>query len=172
MIWQGYSKLNNRVSLFLENVKGLVNHEQGKTIRRILDLLQSCCYKVYFQVLNSIDFGLPHSRERVYFVGIRKDINVPDFDFQYTSKISDLRNFLEPKDSNLFGKGTANYQTFLKYLGNKYNKNVYDLNLILKQDFLVLDTRQSDLRIYRNKIPTLRRDRQGLLYVYKNNYIA
>ncbi|HEC1238212.1 TPA: DNA cytosine methyltransferase, partial [Campylobacter upsaliensis] len=42
----------------------------------------------------------------------------------------------------------------------------FDLTQILDKDFLVLDTRQSDLRLYENKIPTLRRDRQGLFYVF------
>ncbi|EAK2459835.1 DNA (cytosine-5-)-methyltransferase, partial [Campylobacter upsaliensis] len=56
--------------------------------------------------------------------------------------------------------------TFLRFLENKYNKGKFDLKQILKKDFLVLDTRQSDLRLYENKIPTLRRDRQGLFYVF------
>lgn len=41
------------------------------------------------------------------------------------------------------------------------------MNDILKHDFLIIDTRQSDLRIYENKSPTLRRDRQGILYTFK-----
>ena len=47
------------------------------------------------------------------------------------------------------------------------NKNRINLNKLLEKNFLVIDTRQSDLRIYENKIPTLRRDRQGILYVYE-----
>ncbi|EAL5962916.1 DNA (cytosine-5-)-methyltransferase, partial [Campylobacter jejuni] len=49
------------------------------------------------------------------------------------------------------------------------NKNRFCLEELLKNDFLILDTRQSDLRCYQDKIPTLRRDRQGILYVYNKN---
>ena len=53
----------------------------------------------------------------------------------------------------------------MKYLNNKYNKGQYDTKKILEQDYLVIDTRQSDLRIYHNKVPTLRTGRHGILYV-------
>ena len=56
-------------------------------------------------------------------------------------------------------------KTFNKYLNNKYNKGKYDINKILERDYLVLDTRQSDLRLYENKVPTLRTGRHGILYV-------
>lgn len=122
------------------------------------------------KILNSNNFGLPQSRERVYFVGIRNDLNA-FFNFKNIksiSQFSDLKMFLNPNNKNIFNKHTKYYQTFLKYLDNKYNKNRVDLSKLLNQDFLVLDTRQSDLRIYVNKIPTLRRNRQGILYTYKN----
>ena len=53
---------------------------------------------------------------------------------------------------------------------NKYNKGKYKIEELLRQDYLVIDTRQSDLRLYYNKIPTLRTGRQGILYV-KNGTI-
>ena len=56
----------------LENVKGLVNHEAGKTLKIILEELDKAGYKVYHRVLNSLDYGVPQMRERIYFVGIRK----------------------------------------------------------------------------------------------------
>jgi DNA (cytosine-5)-methyltransferase 1 len=55
--------------LFFENVKGLVNHEGGKTFAAILGALDEVGYDCQWQVLNSKDFGLPQSRERVYIVG-------------------------------------------------------------------------------------------------------
>jgi DNA (cytosine-5)-methyltransferase 1 len=50
-------------------------------------------------------------------------------------------------------------------LENKYNKGKYSVNELLLQEYRVLDTRQSDLRIYHDKIPTLRRGRHEILYV-------
>ncbi|MWV61628.1 DNA (cytosine-5-)-methyltransferase [Helicobacter saguini] len=153
----------------LENVKGLINHNKGATLRTILELLQSCNYNVSYKLLNSLDFNLPQSRERIYFVGIRKDLESRfyfDTQILQDSNFANIKDFLSPNNENLFRKNTESYNTFLRYIENKYNKNRVNLEQILSQDFLVIDTRQSDLRIYKNKIPTLRRDRQGLLYVY------
>ncbi len=55
----------------LENVKRLVNHDEGKTLRRIIASLENLGYKVEFRVLNALDFGLPQKRERVFIVGWR-----------------------------------------------------------------------------------------------------
>jgi DNA (cytosine-5)-methyltransferase 1 len=55
--------------LFLENVKGLLSHERGKTFAVILDSLQELGYWIEWQVLNSKDFGVPQNRERVFIVG-------------------------------------------------------------------------------------------------------
>lgn len=59
----------------LENVKGLVTHDKGNTIKTILNELNSIGYDVIYKVLNSIEFGIPQMCQRVYFVGIRKDLN-------------------------------------------------------------------------------------------------
>ena len=55
--------------LFLENVKGLLNHDQGRTFATILATLDELGYDVEWQVLNSKDFGVPQSRERVFLIG-------------------------------------------------------------------------------------------------------
>ena len=55
--------------LFLENVKGLLNHDRGNTFEVILSALDELGYDVEWQVLNSKDFGVPQNRERVYIVG-------------------------------------------------------------------------------------------------------
>lgn len=53
----------------LENVKGLLTHDEGKTFQTILEILADMGYLVEWQVCNSKDFGVPQSRERVYIVG-------------------------------------------------------------------------------------------------------
>lgn len=55
--------------LFLENVKGLLNHEGGATFHAILRSLDELGYDCQWQVLNSKDFGVPQNRERVFIVG-------------------------------------------------------------------------------------------------------
>lgn len=55
--------------LFLENVKGLLNHDKGRTFEIILQTLDELGYNVEWQVLNSKDFGVPQNRERVFIIG-------------------------------------------------------------------------------------------------------
>lgn len=55
--------------LFLENVKGLLNHDKGDTFETILSALDELGYDVEWQVLNSKDFGVPQNRERVFIIG-------------------------------------------------------------------------------------------------------
>jgi DNA (cytosine-5)-methyltransferase 1 len=71
---------DTRPKMFLlENVKGLTNHNHGKTFSTILNVLQNeLNYSVHYKVLNAKNYGLPQNRERIYIVGFDKDI---EFDF-------------------------------------------------------------------------------------------
>lgn len=148
----------------LENVKGLVNHDRGNTLKAILKLLESCGYDVYYKVLDSQFFGTIQMRERVYFIGIRKDIQHKPYQFPKEN------SFMANKVDYYFCDERQNYEfdynnpTFQKYLNNKYNQGKYDINEILKQDYNVIDWRQSDFRLYLEKSPTLRTGRHGILY--------
>ncbi|QOY98379.1 DNA cytosine methyltransferase [Leuconostoc citreum] len=55
--------------VFLENVKGLLNHDKGNTFRTILNTFDELGYDVEWRVLNSKNFGVPQNRERVYIIG-------------------------------------------------------------------------------------------------------
>ena len=55
--------------LFLENVKGLLSHDNGRTFETILKSLDELGYNVEWQVLNSKNFGVPQNRERVFIIG-------------------------------------------------------------------------------------------------------
>jgi DNA (cytosine-5)-methyltransferase 1 len=53
----------------LENVKGLLSHDGGKTFQTILKVLSDIGYRIQWQVLNSKNFGVPQNRERVFIIG-------------------------------------------------------------------------------------------------------
>ena len=61
--------------LFLENVKHILKIDNGKMYDLIVSMLDNIGYKVQYSVLNASFFGVPHNRERVYFVCIRKDLD-------------------------------------------------------------------------------------------------
>lgn len=58
----------------LENVKGLLSHDGGKSMERICEELCGCGYAIDFEVLNAKNFGVPQNRERVFIIGFRLDL--------------------------------------------------------------------------------------------------
>ena len=71
-------------AFFLENVKGLMIHKGGQTIKTILEHLDDAGYDVVPpQTVNAMDFGVPQHRERVYIIGFRKDLNLDISQFKY-----------------------------------------------------------------------------------------
>lgn len=82
---------------FLENVKGLVSHKNGETLKIILDNLSKLGYDVHWKVLSSLDYGLPQKRERWYCVGFDKKI---DFTFPKPLKTNPtLRDIIDLSDN-------------------------------------------------------------------------
>ncbi|VEJ21786.1 DNA cytosine methyltransferase [Neisseria animaloris] len=77
-------------AFLLENVKRLTTHDSGRTFRIILETLKQLDYTVHFQVLNTLDFGLPQKRERIYIVGFSD--NLP---FDFPNPISSYRPLSE-----------------------------------------------------------------------------
>ncbi len=76
-------------AFFLENVKGLMIHKGGKTIKTILEHLDNAGYDVVPpQVVNAMDFGVPQHRERVYIIGFRKDLHIDINNFHYPEPIT------------------------------------------------------------------------------------
>lgn len=85
-------------AFLLENVPGLKTHDQGNTLRVILDTLDNLGYATSYEVLDSSKFGVPQQRKRMYIVGFRKDLVPTDFNFIFpegkNSKVY-INKFLE-----------------------------------------------------------------------------
>lgn len=73
----------------LENVKGLITHDGGKTLNIILNTIDEIGYDCKYQILNAKDYNVPQNRERWYCIGIRKDSGI------------DIENFTFPKKEEL-----------------------------------------------------------------------
>jgi DNA (cytosine-5)-methyltransferase 1 len=68
----------------IENVKGLTNHDGGKTFKYIIKLIKKKgLYKVSYQILNAVNYKVPQKRERVFIVGLLKTYS--DIEFQFPS---------------------------------------------------------------------------------------
>lgn len=70
-------------AIFLENVKGLRNHDKGRTLRTILKVLREDLnyYVPEPEILNAKNFGVPQNRERIFIVGFRKDLGIESFKY-------------------------------------------------------------------------------------------
>ncbi|WP_164864901.1 DNA cytosine methyltransferase [Helicobacter pylori] len=157
-------KVKQPKCFLLENVKGLINHNKKATFNIIIKALQEAGYTTYYQILNSADFQLAQNRERIYIVGFRKDLKHP---FNFPLGLANDYCFNDFLDTDNECYLDTNNAAFQRYLRNSYNHNRVFLEDILTLENAVLDTRQSDLRLYFNVFPTLRTGRHGLFYIQK-----
>lgn len=94
--------------LFLENVKGLLNHDRGATFETILRTLDELGYDVEWQVLNSKDFGVPQNRERVFIIGhLRGECTRGVFPLSGNDKATDFKQPKIKKVGNIRKKGKS-----------------------------------------------------------------
>ena len=103
-------------AFFLENVKGLLIHDKGKTIQTILKVLREDLdyYVPDPQIVNAMNFGVPQHRERVYIVGFRKDMGVEEF--TYPTPTDKTKTFADIKEKDVV---SAKY-----YLSTQYMKTL------------------------------------------------
>jgi DNA (cytosine-5)-methyltransferase 1 len=91
--------------LFAENVRMLASKKFEKDLKAMLQLIDDMGYNSYWKVLNSKDYGIPHSRNRIYIVSIRKDIDDETFEFPkpipLTKKASDYYDKFASEDHYL-----------------------------------------------------------------------
>lgn len=88
-------------AFFLENVKGLVIHDKGRTFKTILNTLEEVGYVVPDpQIVNAMYFGVPQHRERIYIVGFRKDLGIKKEDFSYPEQKEVTKKWIDVREEN------------------------------------------------------------------------
>lgn len=100
-------------AFFLENVKGLRNHDKGKTLSTILNVLREDLgyYVPEPKIINAKDFGVPQNRERIFIVGFRNDLGISDF--TYPDALDQVVTFEEVKEKEPV---SAKYYLSTQYL--------------------------------------------------------
>ncbi len=106
-----------------ENVRGLLSHENGKTLQGMISILDEIGYNIVpFQVLKAINYKVPQKRERLILVGVRKDIDV---NYEYPKPYNKIYNLADAlKKGELF---SSNVPTSKGATYPKYKKEVLDL---------------------------------------------
>ncbi len=106
-------------AFFLENVKGLMIHDKGKTLDTILNVLRNDLdyYVPDPEIINAMNFGVPQHRERIYIVGFRKDMKVKDFKYpEPTDKTKRFIDIREDKEvSPKYYLSTQYQQTLIEH---------------------------------------------------------
>ena len=155
-------------AFFLENVKGLMIHKGGQTIKTILEHLDDAGYDVVPpQTVNAMDFGVPQHRERVYIIGFRKDLHIDVSKFQYpepTTPDGKRMRFIDVREekpvpakyylSTQYIKTLIDHKARHEAKGNGFGYEIIKddevANAIVvggmgRERNLVIDTRQTDL---------------------------
>lgn len=112
--------------LILENVKNLLTHDKKNTFKFIKENLENLNYNLHYSILDTCKItGIPQHRERIYIVGIKKNLNKTFiFDFPQL-KLSNINNYLENNidDKYYYTDKYTCYQLLLNYINKSVDTN-------------------------------------------------
>lgn len=73
--------------IFMENVKNFTTHDNGQTLKIVKSTIEELGYTFNQKVLNSVNYGIPQKRERIYMVCFRKDLKISNFEYPKPFKL-------------------------------------------------------------------------------------
>ena len=88
--------------IVLENVKQILTKNNGYAKNKICSILDEIGYNVDYRLIDCSDYGVPQKRNRVVFVGIRKDIGCPDFELLEKQKVK-IKTTVKDALEDLYG---------------------------------------------------------------------
>lgn len=111
--------------IFLENVDNLMGHDGGNTMNVIIDILKNKLgYSIFYQVLNSRDFGMYQNRRRTLIVGFLDESDASDFSFDFPVKTppATFSHILDPfssvHESYFINNNSLLFKQYLKLIKN------------------------------------------------------
>ncbi len=120
--------------VFMENVKNFATHDGGKTLNIVKNTMEQLGYTFNQKVLNSVDYGIPQKRERVYMVCFRKNVVSDSFEFPKPVILTKHVEDYLLKDNNLVEKLYVNrkdvYYTGIK--DDMYSNKLIRLGIVNK----------------------------------------
>lgn len=170
-LFYDYARLISETSpkvFIYENVKGLLTHDKKRTWKIMKEVFESLDYKIHYQVLNAKDYGLPQLRNRIFVVGIRRDISnrMAEYEFpqpiELTKKSAD---YLEEEvdDKYYLGKKGFEWMTNVSKNGrrSRVNQDVIGCQTAYQQDNWIGD--------FRMEKPKPHHYRHSRIYVGEHN---
>ena len=156
-----YTKQAQPKAFVYENVKGLADPRNKPNLDLIISEFNNLGYNLYYQVLNAFDFGLPQSRERLFIVGIRKDLD--NHTFVFPEKHKSLPFLLDILDGGT--KTTHEVDNHIDY------KNSFNIAAIANKGnfYIFSDVRNGDHTIHSwDLVDTNAKEKRICLMMLKN----
>ncbi len=165
-------KANQIKSFILENVEGLTSHDNGKTLKKIIKLLEDCGYKTKHQVLKCSDYGVPQMRKRLFIVGFKNNLFKRSVEYKFpkpfpleTTLSSLLKKSFEKEVAytvRVGGRGSGvnsrhNWDTYrIKGTDKQHKLTVEDCKRIqdFPKDFVLMGNQKQQYELLGNTIPT------------------
>lgn len=135
----------------LENVKGLLSHDKGRTFAIILSTLTELGYDVQWMVLNSKFFGVPQNRERVFIIGSLRGTSRPEIlPFRKSNRLSFEGREKRKNENRVASAITQNYKKGVHAGGENYIiHNIYK------------GFGEEKMRMFKEYFPTIRTPKEG-----------
>ena len=120
-------------AFIFENVRGMLNHDKGKTWETVQNTFKELNYKIYIRsnpILNAKDYGIPQNRPRLFVIGIRNDLNTSPFKFPEEIELTtSVKDYLEENVDSKYYLGQKGFE----FVTNPKYKNRAQINSDIMQ---------------------------------------
>ena len=120
-------------AFIFENVRGMLNHDKGRTWETVQNTFKELNYKIYIRsnpILNAKNFGIPQNRPRLFVIGIRKDLNTSNFVFPQEEELTKtVKDFLDEEVDSKYYLGKKGFE----FVTNPKYKNRAQINSDIMQ---------------------------------------